>query len=238
MRILITRPEPDAARQAERVAALGHEPVLAPLLRIEYFPAVDLNLGGVDALIATSRNALRALAAHPQGAEAARLPLFAVGETTAKLARELGFTDVTTGPGTGEELASLIGERRQGATLLHLSGETVAFDLKAALAARGFDVRRSILYRAVPASALPPDVVAMIAAGKLDGVILMSPRTGATFADLVARHGLEDPAARLICYCLSGAVAQAVRPVGARMSVAAGPREEDVLALLATGAAS
>ena len=39
MRLLVTRPEPDATRQAEILAARGHEPVVAPLLLIE--PATE-----------------------------------------------------------------------------------------------------------------------------------------------------------------------------------------------------
>ncbi len=239
MRILVTRPEPDAKRQAERLTELGHEVLLAPLLRIEFVPRVPLDLDGVEALVVTSRNALRALETHPQRGEAVERPLFAVGGATAEHARELGFSDITAGPGTGEALAKLINARSQkGASFLHLSGETVAFDLKAALAAEGFAVRQPILYRAVPAAALPQEAVAAIENGTLDGVILMSPRTGATFADLVRGHGLEGPASRLICYCLSQAVAQAARPLGARLRMAAMPREEDVLALVAAEAAS
>jgi uroporphyrinogen-III synthase len=238
MRILVTRPEPDAMRQAERLVELGHEALLAPLLRIEFLPGVQLDLAGVDALIVTSRNALRALEVHPQRAETVERPLFAVGDATAKLARELGFSDITSGPGTGEGLARLIEERSKGGTFLHLSGEAVAFDLKAALAAAGSEVRQAVLYRAVPATTLPPEAVAAIEDGRLDGVILMSPRTGTTFAGLVRRHALEGPAARLICYCPSQAVAQAVRPLGARLRVAANPGEEDVLALIAAEAAS
>ncbi len=239
MRILVTRPKPDAARQADKLAKLGHEPVLAPLLRIERLPGVRLDLDGVEALIATSRNALRALAAHPQRDKAARLPLFAVGEATANAASELGFSDITVGPGTGEELAALIVERsKAGATVIHISGETVAFNLKAALAMHGLKVRQPVLYRSVPARALPSAVIAAIKDGSLDGVILMSPRTGTTFAALVGKHGLEGPVSQVICYCLSQAVAQTVEPLGARLVVAAHPREEDVLALLATEAAS
>ena len=235
MRILVTRPEPDAGRQAEMLTRLGHEPVLAPLLRVAFAPDVRLDLGGADALVATSRNGLRALKDHPQRHEAAKLPLFAVGEATAKLARELGFAGVTTGPGTGEALAKLILERvKPGATLLHLAGDTVAFDLKSALEAQGLHVRQAVLYGTIPATALPQDAVASIGAGKLDGVILMSPRTATTFADLIRRHGLEGAAPRLICYCLSQAVAKAVEP----LIVAARPREEDVLALITAGAAS
>jgi uroporphyrinogen-III synthase len=237
MHILLTRPEPDATLEAKKLARLGHHPVIAPLLRIEFLQGA-LDLDGVDALIATSRNALRALACHPQRAEAASLPLFAVGEATASGAKELGFADVTTGPGTGRELASLILERGKGSTLLHLSGEKVAFDLKAALEGEGFSVRRTVLYRSVAADEFPPDVVAMIKAGNLGGVILMSPFTGSTFANLVRQQGLVTQMAGLVCYCLSQAVAQEVEPLGARVFVAARPREEDVLALIATEAAS
>ncbi len=66
----------------------------------------------------------------------------------------------------------------------------------------------------------------------------MSPRTAKTFAALVARHGLVTQAASLVCYCLSEAVAEAVAPLGCEARVAARPREEDVLALLDTEAAS
>jgi len=38
MRLLVTRPEPDASREAETLIARGHEPVLAPLLAIEFVP--------------------------------------------------------------------------------------------------------------------------------------------------------------------------------------------------------
>ena len=93
MRVLVTRPEPDATRQAERLAARGHEPVLAPLLAIESATDTPPELEGAQALIVTSRNALRALASHPDLATALQLPLFAVGEATAKAATDLGFTN-------------------------------------------------------------------------------------------------------------------------------------------------
>ena len=107
MRVLITRPEPDAAYEAELIAARGHQPVLAPLLEIEFCKAA-LPLAGAYGLIVTSRNALRALAAHPDRVAASRLPLYAVGEATAEAAWELGFAEVTAGPGTAEGLAALI----------------------------------------------------------------------------------------------------------------------------------
>ena len=240
MRVLVTRPEPDAIRQAERLAARGHEPVLAPLLVIESTTEMPLELDGAQALIVTSRNALRALATHRDLAASLQLPLFAVGEATAKAATELGFTKVTSGPGTGEALSRLIAEMLppNAGALVHLAGETVAFDLKSALQAKGFTLRQPVLYRALPATRVPESALSLLNAGKLDGVILMSPRTAAIFAALVARHGALTQASRLDCYCLSAAVAQAVEPLQARAIVAARPYEEDILALLDSEAAS
>jgi uroporphyrinogen-III synthase len=240
MRVLVTRPEPDATSQAERLAARGHEPVLAPLLAIESATNVPIELDGAQALIVTSRNALRALASHRDLAASLQLPLFAVGEATAKAATELGFTTVTAGPGTGEELSRLIAGtlKPNAGALVHLAGETVAFDLKSALQTKGFALRQPVLYRAVAATRLPESVLSLLNASKLDGVILMSPRTAAIFAALVVRHGALTQASRLDCYCLSAAVAQAVEPLKARAIVAVRPYEDDILALLDSDAAS
>jgi uroporphyrinogen-III synthase len=240
MRILVTRPEPDASRQADKLAAHGHATVLAPLLAIESVADARLQLEGAQALLVTSRNALRALAAHRELAEALALPLFAVGEATAREAQGLGFADVTAGPGTGAALAELVSEELQPeqGPLVHLAGETLAFDLKAALASQGFVVRQPVLYRAVPAANLPPETLSLLKEGRLDGAILMSPRTASIFADLLIRQDAVTQARCVVCYCLSEAVAEALTPFGFAVRVAARPHEEDVLALLDSEAAS
>ena len=240
MRILVTRPEPDASHEAAALAERGHGAVLAPLLAIEFRGDVPLQLEGAQALLVTSRNALRALAAHRELGEALKLPLFAVGEATAGEAQELGFADVAIGPGTGAALAKLVsGELKpEQGPLVQLAGETLAFDLKAALEKEGFIVRLPVLYRAVPAAEFPPEALRLLRAGKLDGAILMSPRTAIIFANLLARQGAVTQGKSLVCYCLSEAVAEMVTPLGFEVRVAARPREEDVLALLDSGAAS
>jgi len=240
MRVLVTRPKPDAQDEVEALAARGHEGVAAPMLVIEQAKDVDLDLDGAQALIVTSRNALRALSRHPALDAARKLPLFTVGEASARTARELGFTTVIEGPGTGAALAKLIIGRTKPSCgrLVHLAGETLAFDLKSALEAQGFSVGAPVLYRVVPAAELPEQASRSIRDGSLDGIILMSPRTAKTFVALLERYGVLTQATRLICYCLSEAVAEVVAPLGFRVRVAAHKREEDVLALLDSEAAS
>ncbi len=240
MRVLVTRPEPDASREVEALAARGHQGVKAPLLVIQPIEDVALELAGAQALILTSRNALRALASHRDLGRARKLRLFAVGGATANAARELGFAEVTEGPGNGAGLAELIEAEAKPAdgALIHLAGDTIAFDLKSALEAKGFSVHQPVLYRSLQAAQLPPEALSLVRDGKLDGVILMSPRTARTFADLLARHGLVTQGKRLVCYCISKAVAEVLSPLGFGVRIASQPREEDVLALVSAEAAS
>jgi len=238
MRLLVTRPEPDATREAETLRARGHEPVLAPLLKIEFIEDVPLNLNGAQAIVITSRNALRALGSHPERDKAIELPLFAVGEATAWAARQMGFTEVMIGPGTGAGLPPIICTERhpdQG-PLVHIGAEKVAFDLKGALEEDGFDLRRVVLYRSHPVEELSEDVVDGLKRGGFDGVLLMSPRTARAFARLVERYALVTQVKGLVCYCLSKAIAEAVVPLGVFARIPEYAREEDLIALLEPGA--
>lgn len=240
MRVLVTRPEPDASDEVEALASRGHEGVKAPLLIIEPVKNVALELDTAQALIVTSRNALRALATLSDLDRARKLRLFAVGAATARAARELAFADVTEGPGNGAGLAELIKTETRSADgpLVHLAGDTLAFDLKSPLEAQGFSVRQPVLYRSLQATQLPPQALSLLGDGRVGGVILMSPRTAKTFADLLARHGLVTQGKRLVCYCLSKAVAEVLSPLGFGVRIASQPREEDVLALVSAEGAS
>jgi uroporphyrinogen-III synthase len=61
MRLLVTRPEPDALKLGAVLEEMGHEATVEPLLSVSFDDAEPVDLDGAQALIATSRNALRAL---------------------------------------------------------------------------------------------------------------------------------------------------------------------------------
>lgn len=83
MRILVTSDE-----VAERVRALGHEPVLVPLIRIEPLSDEPLDLSVWDWVVVTSRNG-----AHELGRRLVEPPhhLAAIGPGTAEALREQGL---------------------------------------------------------------------------------------------------------------------------------------------------
>ena len=237
MRLLITRPEEDGSRLAEHLAALGHEPILLPLIEIAYLDVPPLSLNGAQALIATSRNALRGLARNEAFARAKRLPLYCVGEATAALGQELGFRDIRTGEGTARDLAPLIARtaRPDAGALLYLTGDHIAFDLAGVLTALRFTVHRTILYRAMQTPDAAPTLARHLRDG-LDGVVLMSPRTAETFAGLVKTAGSAEIRG-VTCYCYSQAVAKPLADfTGLRLLIAARPAEADLLTLIDSGA--
>jgi uroporphyrinogen-III synthase len=218
LRIAITRALPEALASAERVRARGHEPVLAPLLRIAP-RAFDASLVGVQALLFSSSNGVRAFAQASAGRGALVL---AVGDATAQAARDAGFADVRSADGDVAALADLArAALTPGAgKLVHISGAHAAGDLAGALQASGFSTERRIAYEAVAADTLPEAF-----SGELDVVLFHSARAAATFIALGA-----PKAASLRAVCLSQAVAEAAAPAPwACIVTAERPREDALL---------
>jgi uroporphyrinogen-III synthase len=240
MRLLITRPEPDALKLRSVLEEAGHEAAVEPLLSLSFADADAVDLDGAQAVIATSRNALRALKGGPALAESRHLPLFAVGTATAAEARALGFETVVTGAGTAAELVAHIVSLLDPANgvLVHLAGGTLARDLAGDLEAHGFRVRQPVVYRMVPAAAFTDRTIDDLADHAIDGVILMSPRTAAIYAGLIARYGLASAVRPLPHFCLSDAVARRLQPLAPLpIRVARAPRLEELLALIDESAA-
>jgi uroporphyrinogen-III synthase len=236
MRVLLTRPEPDAAELGAALAALGHEVRAEPLLHIVPLPVDAGTFADAQAIIATSRNGLRALAASKAIEDARTLPVFAVGPATAELARESGFHNVIAGPGAARDLVPLIAAHCDVSEgdVVHVAGETLAFDLVAALAAEGITVRTLTAYRAEPAAALSAEAVRAIAEGGLDAVILMSPRTADIYAKLVDAAGIGEAARHLTHVCLSPAAAAGLAALAPpRIEIAAEPNSTALLAAVA-----
>src|SRR5690242_9169727 len=170
--IWITRAQPGADATAERVRALGHDAVVAPLLAVQMLPEVAVDLRGVAALAFTSANGVRAFA-DASGERA--LKVFAVGAATAQAARAAGFKSVLSADGDVEALAEGIAVRRgelRGA-VLHPGAAEPAGDLAGALEKHGVDARRLVLYETAPVTL--PDTQAELL-GKSDAVLLHSPR--------------------------------------------------------------
>ena len=234
VRILVTRPEPDGERTAQKLHARGCDVLLGPILRIRHLEEADLGAGPWDAVAMTSANAAHAIERHSRRLEVTRLPVMTVGRRTAEAARAVGFTDIASAKGNEQALAHLIGGNvGRGNKILYLAGEDRAGDLATAVAPHGVRVETVVVYRAVPADRLPEPATAALRAGEVSGVLHFSRRSAVIYLDCARAAGVLDSALRPFHYCLSQAVAAPLMAAGAtRVVVAQSPEENALLDLV------
>jgi uroporphyrinogen-III synthase len=181
-KVLITRAEPGAQATARLLRDRGYEPVLCPTFTLSArtpWPQLDAHTAAL--LVFTSAMGVRVFAAH----ESLRtLPVWTVGEATAKAARLAGFTEVHAGPGDASALARTLLAMPDdfGETLItgHSEG---AFDMAAALHAEGRRARFAATYDAHDRPSPTLEAAAALAAAAPLGLIIHSRRAASVVAD-------------------------------------------------------
>ena len=234
MRVLVTRPSEDAEPLVAALAARGHEAVVEPMLHVAFLgeAATPLDLTAVQAVLFTSANGVRAFA---RLSERRDLPVFAVGDASAEAARAAGFAAVTSAGGDVDDLARLVAQRLtpSDGALFHGAARALAGDLKGALEAAGFTVRRETLYETRAPEALSPALRTALERGQVDAATFFSPRTAETFVKLLRDEGLGPVCTSLVAVCLSKAVADKAGVLSWRdVRVAAEPNQDALLACI------
>lgn len=228
--ILITRPEPGATATAERVAALGLRPVVAPFLTITPRPVRLPPPGQIQMILVTSGNAISAIPASYR-----HLPLCAVGAATARRARDVGFEHVVNAGGDAHALAALVEETgdRGGNPLLLLTGRGQGESLAQTLRASGFTLTRRVVYAAEPAKTLPEGAATALAAGMLRAAMFFSAETARVGVRLIGGAGLSDAVRQVDALAIGQPAAVALQKLPwRRIIVAAQPNQDAMLALL------
>ena len=232
MRLLLTRPEPDAQRTAAVLRARGHQAVIAPLLRIEAQIDVQIGEGPWGAILVTSANAGPAIAFHERAPRLRSLPVFAVGRRSAQTMAAAGFSDVKHSDGDVSDLVGFVAAQLTPDTpLLYLAGEERSGDLAGELRGRGFAVATAVVYRAIATAHLPPEASELLT--DQSGVLHFSRRSAEAFLDAARAMNVLAVALRAIHYCLSPRVAEPLMRAGAAdVRVAQEPSETALIALI------
>lgn len=236
MRLLVTRPESDSIALRAQLIAHGHDVFVEPLMTIEYHPPEDIDLGDVQALIATSRNGLRALGQSSLLIEAQKLPIYVVGPGTASAAKALGFSHVIEGPRDANALLALIALDADinGGALLYLSGEVTSSDIGGELRRLGFHVLEPVTYSTVPLTELSAPIAERFRGGQIDGVLLLSPQTARIYTRVILGARLAPLTTRITHFCLSATVARGLLALSPPKIVnAAQPNLQELLAVIA-----
>lgn len=230
MRILITRPQEDAARFAERLRGHGHEPLCSSLLSVRFFDGPELTFVNVSAILATSANGMRAFARRTARRD---LKILAVGPQTADAAHKSGFEDVECADGDASTLAAAVLNwvKPEDGVLLHAASADNEGQVKTLLAEEGYTVDVIVLYEVIAVHKLPTMAREALAGNSLDAAVVFSPRSAMALRDCVQRAGLDEACTKIAAVCISKATADALQPLTFRkLVVAAKPNQDAMLA--------
>ena len=204
--LVVLRPEPGASRTAALAAAMGLDVRTLPLFAMIAVDWTAPDPARFDALVMTSANAVRHGGLELEKLKA--LPVHAVGEATAALARTAGFELASVGDGGSRHMPVPAGQR-----LLHLAGRDHV-PLPGATAIIVYEARP--IERPAGLDGLADCVVAVY-----------SPRAGRRLAELV------EARSRTLVAAISPAAAEACGLGWKRIHAAPQPTDAALLALAA-----
>lgn len=234
-RVLVTRPQPGAAKTARRLEEMGFSPVILPLSQTQGLNLPPLDIPDpIDAVAVTSVNAIRHAPAEIV-ASLAGFRCFAVGKKTAAAASKAGFSNVIEGPGEATGLAAMILEQeRPGARIAYLTGRVRLPTFEAGLAQAGIRVLPIETYDTLAVDHSDAELAGIFGSGPIDAVLLYSSKAAEATAMVCRRREWAFHLAGARHFCLSSRIAAALSATShERVLVAEEPSEESLLALLA-----
>ena len=206
MRVIVTRPQEHAAELVERLVALGHEPVLCPLVRIEPLgEGAPVAVAGYDWVVVTSRTGAAALARRARGVLP---PVAAIGPgTAAELAAHGIVAALVPEVSTQEGLVAAF--PRPAGRVLFAGAEGARRVVMDELGADFVALYRTV--PAAPAEGLPEG----------DVVIVASPSAARVLAEIWEAPGAAPAAPRRVVVSIGPQTSAAARSAGLTVDVEA-----------------
>lgn len=213
--LAVLRPDPGASATVERIMAAGYQTLRTPLFHVEQRGWPPVAAADHDALVLTSANTVRH--AGPQLAGLALLPVWTVGEATARAAAGVGLSVVrvgTEGAKTLLDTAWAASVRRA----LWLGGESLRLSEHPAVS------------RMVAVYANTPLAPSLDAVRRLAGSVALihSPRAAARLRHVLAEAGVAPSTLRLAA--ISPAAAEAAGGGWDALAVASVPTDPALVA--------
>lgn len=207
--ILVAREESGAKDSAQELRELGYVAWPAPVSRLRFAPHA-LPRSGLQALAFTSRHGVRAFIAANAWRD---VPVFAVGQVTARALHQAGFSRVFVAAGEGQSLLDLLRGQLspKDGQLVHVGADRLQIDIASQMEAAGFAARHVPMYRTRALSALPTQALGELRAGRIGTILLYSADGARVLSVSVEAGNCGEQARRARCVCLSANVAKSAR---------------------------
>jgi uroporphyrinogen-III synthase len=240
MRVLIIRPELQARQTAAKLAALGHDPVIFPLFQPSHdLPHLaDALKSNYSALAISSAEAVRCLQELGSGLEPyLSQTLFTVGKSTARLAREAGFTNVIAAGGNGHDLAAIVAGfaagDMDGKPILYLAGVRRSGVFEDTLRDNDIDCVTAEIYDMEPVPYTLEQQQALLVNRSVDAAFFFSRENAKAFFNLGVFEQSREALRKTLFFCLSRNIAEVV-PEALKNSavISLNPDEDELIDLL------
>ena len=196
--VWVTRAEPGAGETVAKLDALGFAALVEPVIETRVLKVSPMPEGAFDGIAFTSAAAVRL---GSDRISDQTLPVFAVGDATARLAKLLGWRDVRSADGNVEDLARLIASDASARTILHPGAVLAAGDLSGILEKLGRQIVSWPLYETVERAGPSAELVHQISCNGVYGILVHSPSAGKSLANWLSPLG---GLANAILFALSG----------------------------------
>lgn len=235
MRVVVTRPLPQAEQTAAKLRAMGHEPVLLPLTEIvPLHPAASEDaLASCEIVAATSGNAFVHLP-EPYVLAIRDKPTFTVGDATAHAALVCGFSDVESAGKDADALADMIlsdvGDAR---SIAYLCGRVRKPDFETRMQETGRTVIVAETYDTQDVAWPASFIAGIFGTKQATAVLLHSAKAAERLIALLAPLHADGKTSHIEFLCLSSRIAKAMADAGYdRIRAATNPGESALAALL------
>lgn len=229
MRVLVTRHQDEALHTASALLALGISGITEPLFDVrDYTPEIP-EIEKYQAVIITSRNSARIFRSHYK---IPKIPAYCVGDQTAGLVLNAGFSAVHSANGAAADLAALVRFKcdKNDGPILRLFGEMPSDPLGDALREDGYTIDTVTLYEMTPRKHLSSNTQNLLQDNPPDGVTFFSPRAAQHFAELVTQSGLSEACRTMTAWCISKKTAAFLKQLPFRaIEIAAHPTHQAML---------
>jgi uroporphyrinogen-III synthase len=219
-----------------RLEEMGFSPIVLPLSQTRSLPIELADIPDtIDTVAITSVNAIRH-APRELVTSLARLPSIVVGAKTAAAAHQAGFFEVAEGPGDAAGLArGIIEKEKPGARIAYLTGHIRLETFEARLAEAGLRTFPIETYDTLAVDHSDAELARDFGNQPIDAILLYSSKSAEAVATIASRPQWHFHFAGAHYFCLSSRIAAKLERSGSdKVSIAAEPTEDALLALLAS----
>ncbi|MCR9136827.1 MAG: uroporphyrinogen-III synthase [Alphaproteobacteria bacterium] len=242
----MTRPEPGSTRTARTLRARGYQTLVMPLTRTVSLAADRewIRSAPAGAYVVTSGAAIRHWSEPTPAPGQLSIPLYSVGERTAELARDCGFTDVRVGPGDAGALAEMLvldvetGRLivSESKPVIHMTGRVRKIDFETLMELRQIPHRLAEIYDTEEISYSTDYLLRNTMEGEPVAALLYSHYGATLLMQYVNRSAADKILNNFVFYCLSAQVATALpNRFRDQIRIAKAPTEEALLMELDRG---